>query len=50
MRIHDNVMAEKMSKMLGQMAWEKQRISEGYTPGEAHEMFYKRYKKHYLAL
>lgn len=50
MRIHDNVMAEKMSKILGQMAWEKQRISEGNTPQEAHTMFYRRYGKHYLAL
>ena len=50
MRIHDNIMAEKLSKMLGQMAWEKQRISEGNTPQEAHTMFYRRYGKHYLAL
>ena len=50
MRIHDNIMAEKLSKMLGQMACEKQRISEGNTPQEAHTMFYRRYGKHYLAL
>lgn len=47
-RIHENIMAEKMSKMLGQMAWEKQKVTEGYSPVEAHNMFYQRYGKHYI--
>ena len=42
-RIHDNVMAEKMSKIIGQLAWEKRKVAEGMTEDEAREAFRKRY-------
>lgn len=47
-RIHDNPMAEKMSRIIGQMAWESQRVSKGVFPEEAREMFRNRYKISYL--
>lgn len=47
-RIHDNPMAEKLSKMLGQMAWEKEQIIKGIPPDTVREAFRKRYKKSYL--
>lgn len=47
-RVHDNPMAEKMSKMMGQMAWEQARILEGIPYGTAREMFRQRYKISYL--
>lgn len=52
-RIHDNVMAEKLSKMLGQALWEldyvKKNTMYGYTIGDnAREKFRKRYGKSYL--
>lgn len=42
-RIHDNPMAEKLSKMLGQMAFERNEVSKGATIDEARELFRKRY-------
>ena len=44
-RIHDNPMAEKLSKMLGQLAWEKQYYKNllGKTDDPAREAFRKRY-------
>lgn len=55
-RIHDNIAAEKLSKMLGQVAFEKefyrsaleslQEINEGADP--AREMFRERYGISYL--
>lgn len=47
-RIHDNPAAEKLSKMLGQLAWEKRRVAEGMTEDEAREAFRKRYKRSWL--
>lgn len=47
-RIHENSMAEKMSKIIGQLSWEKKKIADGYDPDQAREMFRQRYKKSYL--
>lgn len=47
-RIHENVMAEKMSKMIGQYAWELKTVSAGVKPDWARELFRKRYGKSYL--
>ena len=47
-RIHGNLMAEVMSKMIGQLAWEKRAVSEGQTEEEARESFRKRYGESYL--
>ena len=47
-QIHDNIAAEKLSKMLGQVAWEKQKIIEGHEPRLVREEFRKRYGKSYL--
>ena len=49
-RIHENSMAEKLSKMLGQLAWEKE-YYKSLTDEEddiAREAFQKRYKRSYL--
>lgn len=46
-RIHDNVVAEKLSKMLGQMIWEKHQVAAGQTEQKAREEFIKRYGKSY---
>ena len=42
-RIHDNPTAERLSKMLGQERWEKQKIAEGMTPDQARDAFIERY-------
>ncbi len=47
-RIHDNIMAEKLSKICGQLAYEKQKRSEGFTTDESRIMFRKRYGVSYL--
>lgn len=47
-RIHDNPMAEKLSKIAGQLAYEKSRCAEGATEEEAREMFRQRYGGSYL--
>lgn len=48
-QIHDNPAAEKLSKMLGQVAWEKHQISQtGCTESEARRRFMSRYGKSYL--
>ena len=53
-QIHGNPAAEKLSKMLGQMAWEKQYIIDKYElpfegiNDEAREAFIARYGKSYL--
>lgn len=49
-RIHGNPMAEKLSKMLGQLAWEKEyyRKAAGNDTDPAREAFRKRYGKSYL--
>ena len=47
-RIHNNPMAEKLSKMLGQTAYEKERALEGMSREETRESFRKRYGRSYL--
>lgn len=47
-RIHENPMAEKLSKMLGQMAFEREKAYEGLTREEARQAFMKRYRRSYL--
>ena len=47
-KIHGNVMAEKMSKIIGQLAYEKKRVVKGRTEDEAREDFRKRYGKSFL--
>ena len=47
-RIHDNPMAEKFSKMVGQLAWEKHKVASGMTEDDAREEFRKRYGESYL--
>ena len=53
-QIHGNVAAEKLSKMLGQMAWEKNYIVNKYqlpfedVNEEAREAFINRYGKSWL--
>lgn len=46
--IHENPMAELLSKMLGQAIWEKQKVSEGYSLEGARSAFRKRYRKSWL--
>ena len=53
-QIHGNPAAEKLSKMLGQMAWERQFVIDRYSQPfddigqEAREAFIQRYGKSYL--
>ena len=47
-RIHDNPVAEKLSKMLGQERWEKNMVADGKTIEEARELFIKRYGRSWL--
>lgn len=47
-RIHGNPMAEAMSKMMGQLAWEKHAVAGGKTEKEAREAFRSRYEISYL--
>lgn len=47
-RVHDNPMAEKLSKISGQLAWEKHCIAQGHTEDEARELFRKRYGVSFL--
>lgn len=47
-KIHGNIMAEKMSKIIGQLVYEKRRVAEGMTEDEAREDFRGRYDKSYL--
>lgn len=42
-RIHDNPIAEKLSKVAGQLAWEKHAVAQGMTEADAREVFRKRY-------
>lgn len=44
----NNPIACKMSKMIGQLAYEKRKCAEGATEDEAREMFRKRYGRSYL--
>lgn len=47
-RIHDNPMAETLSKMVGQLAWEKHEVAKGISEAEARTRFRKRYGRSYL--
>ncbi len=53
-QIHGNPAAEKLSKMVGQLAWEKHYIAEKYSlpfddvEAEAREAFRERYGKSFL--
>ena len=52
-RIHDNVAAERLSKMLGQMMYERDYIAKNTLHGEsakekARETFMRRYGRSYL--
>ena len=46
-RIHDNPMAEKLSKMLGQALYERNECAKGATLDDAREKFRKRYGRSY---
>ena len=46
-RVHDNVMAEKLSKMFGQAIFERNEVAKGATIDEAREKFRKRYGQCY---
>lgn len=46
-RVHDNPMAEKLSKMLGQALYERNECAKGATLDEAREKFRKRYGRSY---
>lgn len=48
MRIHGNPSAEKLSKICGQLAWEKHAIALGCSEIEAREAFRRRYGISYL--
>lgn len=48
-QVHENAPAEALSRMAGQLAWEKHKIAEtGCTEDEARELFRKRYGMSYL--
>ena len=47
-RIHDNSMAESLSKIAGQLAWEKRCVANGESEAAARELFRKRYGISYL--
>ena len=48
-QIHGNPAAEHLSRMLGQLAWEKHQIVDcGYSETEAREAFMRRYGRSYL--
>lgn len=46
--IHLNGIAGTMSKMIGQLAYERDRCAEGKTQEDARDMFRKRYGNSYL--
>lgn len=48
LKIHDNVMAERLSKMYGQALWEINEVERGYTRREARQRFIKRYGMSYI--
>lgn len=47
-RIHDNPTSETLSKIVGQLAYEKHKVAEGMTEDEARASFRKRYGRSYL--
>lgn len=46
-RVHDNPMAEKLSKMFGQAIYERNECAKGATLDEAREKFMRRYGRSY---
>jgi len=46
-KVHDNPMAEKLSKMFGQAIYERNECAKGATLDEAREKFRKRYGRSY---
>ncbi|MCR5236236.1 MAG: hypothetical protein K6E34_03410 [Lachnospiraceae bacterium] len=48
MRIHGNPVAEKLSKMCGQLAWEMQAVAQGASEIDARDAFRRRYGISYL--
>ena len=46
--IHEQGTAGKLSKVVGQIAWEKQKILEGRPPEQVRGAFMKRYGRSYL--
>lgn len=47
-RIHDNSMAEKLSKMLGQAIFERNMMSQGMSQNEARERILSEHGRSYL--
>lgn len=47
-RVHDNPMAEKLSKMFGQAIYERNECAKGATLEDARESFRKRYGRSYF--
>ena len=47
-RIHDNSMAEKLSKMFGQAIFERNECAKGSSIEDARKLFRKRYGRSYL--
>lgn len=47
-RIHDNTMAERLSKMLGQAVWERDRALEGMSKEDIRDRFIKERGVSYL--
>lgn len=47
-RIHDNPAAESLSKIAGQLAWEKHAVAGGMTETDARNAFMIRYGKSFL--
>lgn len=47
-QLHENPIAERLSKICGQLAFEKHLVAEGFGEGEARERFRKRYGRSYL--
>lgn len=48
LKIHENVAAERLSKMLGQERWEKKQMAAGKTEQEARVLFIARYGRSWL--
>lgn len=47
-QLHNNIIAERLSKIAGQLAFEKRCVASGRTEEEAREEFRKRYGRSYL--
>lgn len=46
--LHQNTIATELSKICGQLAYEKHKVAEGLTEDEAREAFRFRYQRSYL--